>query len=63
MVSGLLGLILVIAIIGLVVYALEAFIPMAEPFKTVIRIIAGIICLILLLQLLGVALPFSRLSR
>lgn len=53
-------LIIYIAILGLVVYAITALIPMAPPFKTVIYIIAGIFCLLLLLKALpgmGVDLP------
>jgi len=62
-ISSLIGVLVVIAILGLVVYLLEAFLPMAEPFKMAIRIIAGIICLLLILQVLGIALPFPNLSK
>ncbi len=48
------GLIITLAIVGLLVYLIETFIPMAAPFKTVIRIIV-VVCLILwLLRVFGV---------
>lgn len=53
-------LILYIAIIGLVVYAITALIPMPAPFKTIIYVIAAIACLLILLRALpglGVNLP------
>lgn len=53
-------LILYIAIVGLVVYAITALIPMPAPFKTVIYVISAIVCLLILLRALpgiGVDLP------
>ncbi len=55
-----LSLIIYIAILGLVVYAVTALIPMPAPFKTVIYVIAAIIVLMILLRALpglGVSLP------
>lgn len=43
------GLILFIALLGLIVYLITTFIPMAQPFKTVIYVICAI-CLILFLM-------------
>lgn len=48
------GLIIAIAIIGLVVYLIKTFIPMDSRFVTVINIIAGIIALIMVLEFLGI---------
>lgn len=58
-----LGLILYIAIIGLIVYAITTFIPMAPPFQRLIYILAGVACLIILFNALGgadVRLPSLR---
>jgi hypothetical protein len=50
---GLIELIVYIAILGLIVWAVTTLIPMPAPFKTVIYVIAGIFCLLLLLRVLG----------
>lgn len=50
---ALLMLLLYIAIVGAVVYLVEAFIPMAEPFKTLIRIIAVVIVIFLLISMVA----------
>lgn len=48
-----LELIVYVAIIGLIVWAITALIPMPAPFKTVIYVIAAIFCLLLLLRVVG----------
>ncbi len=48
----LIGLLVTIAILGLIVWAIEQ-IPMPPPFAAVIRIIAVIILILILLQFLG----------
>lgn len=45
--------ILTLALIGLIVYLIERFIPMSEPFKTGIRIVAGICVVFYLLNVFG----------
>lgn len=52
----LISLIVYIALIGLLVYLIETFIPMDASFKTGIRIVGGIIVLLLILQALGIPL-------
>jgi hypothetical protein len=48
-----LSLIITLAVVGLLVYLIETYVPMAAPFKTVIRIIV-VVCLILwLIQVFG----------
>lgn len=49
-----LELIITIALVGLVVWAITYFIPMPEKFKTAIYVVAGICLLLYLLQMLGV---------
>ena len=44
------ALILGIALVGLIVFIIEKFIPMAEPFKILIRVIAAIVVIYWLLQ-------------
>lgn len=55
------GLILMLVIVGVLLYVVETYIPMAQPMKLVIRIVV-IICVVLyLLQLFGIAdLPIPR---
>jgi len=53
MLTSLLTIIVYIAIIGLVVWAITTFIPMPAPFKTLIYVICGIVCLLILLRMLG----------
>jgi hypothetical protein len=50
-------LILVLAVIGLALYLIETYIPMAPPIKLVIRVIIIIALVLWLLQLFGVVGP------
>lgn len=51
------SLIITIAIVGLIVYLVETYVPMPQPFKIAIRVVV-ILCLILyLVQLFGLDLP------
>jgi hypothetical protein len=55
------GLILTIAILGLVVWLIVTYIPMPAPFKTIIIVIAVVILLLYLIQAFGfVDLPLPR---
>lgn len=58
------GLILAIAVVGLLVYLITTYIPMPAPFKTVIIAIV-VICLILyVMSLFGVMdIPIPRVHR
>jgi hypothetical protein len=51
--GGLLGLILMIAVLGVVVWLVTAYIPMPPVFKTIIYIVAVIILIIVLIRALG----------
>ncbi len=48
-----LSLILTLAIVGLLVYLIETYVPMAAPFKTVIRIIVVVCVILWLIQVFG----------
>ena len=50
---SLIGLILVLALIGLALYLIETYIPMSPPIKLVIRIVVIIVVVLWLLQLIG----------
>jgi hypothetical protein len=50
-------LILVLAVIGLALYLIETYIPMAPPIKLVIRVIIIIALVLWFLQLFGVVGP------
>jgi len=50
-------LIFVLALVGLALYLIETYIPMAEPFKLVIRVVVVIVVVLWLLQIIGVVGP------
>ena len=49
------SLILTIAIVGLLVYLITTYIPMAEPFKIIIYVIAAIACIFVIMRAFGIA--------
>lgn len=61
-VGGLIQLILVLAVIGLCLYLVERFIPMAEPIKILIRVIVVIVVILYLLGQLGLDVPGINLT-
>jgi hypothetical protein len=58
---GLLELILIIAVVGAVVYAVTKFIPMPEPFKFAIYAISAIILILFVIRAFGLDIPIARL--
>ncbi len=54
---SLIVLILVLAVVGLGLYLIETYIPMAPPIKLVIRVVVVIAVVLWLLQLFGVVGP------
>jgi len=56
------GVLLVLVIVGVVLYLIQTYIPMAAPIKTVITVVVVIFLCLWLLQVFGVAdLPVPRL--
>ncbi len=56
-------LILTLALIGFIVYAIETWIPMAQPFKVAIYVVVAICVILYLMRVFGIAdipLPRSR---
>jgi Co/Zn/Cd efflux system component len=51
---SLLALFLIIVVVGVVVYCIHRFIPMAPPFKNIITIVAVIVVALLVLSAFGV---------
>lgn len=51
---SLIGLIIVLAIIGLIVWAVTTFIPMPQNIKTLIVVVAGIVALLYVLSAFGI---------
>ena len=49
------GLILTLALIGLVLYLIETYIPMDPVFKTVIRVAVVVLVILWLIQAFGLA--------
>lgn len=49
-----------LAIIGLIAYLVEAYVPMAPPFKLIFRIICVVIAVYILLGALGMGVPPVR---
>jgi len=55
---SLISLVLVLIVIGVLLWFVETYVPMAAPLKTIIRVVVILAVLIWLLQvLLGVRLP------
>ena len=52
---GLIGLIVVLAVLGFVVYLVTTYIPMPQPFKMVIYVIVAIVLIFFLMRVFGVA--------
>jgi uncharacterized protein YoxC len=58
------GLILSLAILGLVLYLIETLVPMAPTIKTVIRVLVLICVIYYLLGVFGIAdLPLPKVNR
>jgi hypothetical protein len=58
------GLIIALALVGLVLYLIETYIPMDPVIKTVIRIVIVVCVILYLIQVFGIAdLPLPRLNR
>lgn len=49
------GLILTIALLGLIVYLITTYIPMPPVFKTVIYVIVAVILILYLMRVFGIA--------
>lgn len=52
------GLLITLVVLGVLVYFVEQYVPMAPPFRFAVRLVAALIVLVYLLQLIGV--PGSR---
>jgi hypothetical protein len=53
-------LLVLIVIIGLVVFLIDRYIPMAEPFKTIFRVVLVIIICLFLLNMIGIHVPYLK---
>jgi hypothetical protein len=55
-------LILLMALIGVIAWAIVTYVPMPQPIRTVIIVAAAIFCILLLLRALGldIGAPFHR---
>lgn len=51
--TALLTLVVYVAIVGLICWAIVSIVPMPAPFKTVIYVIGALFCLLLLLNVIG----------
>lgn len=54
------SLILFLAICGVLVYLLENFVPMPQPFKIAIRVIVVIVLILYLVRIFGLDLPVPQ---
>jgi hypothetical protein len=55
-------LLLLMALIGVIAWALVTYVPMAPPVKTIIIIAAAIFCVLLLVRAFGVDIGVPRLA-
>lgn len=51
---SIIGLILVLVIIGVALYLLEAYVPMAQPIKVLIYVLVVLFVVVILLRIVGV---------
>lgn len=51
---GLIQLLILLVVLGVGVYLLETYVPLAAPFKVIIRVIVVIFCVLLLLSTFGI---------
>lgn len=59
-----LGLILTLALVGLIVWLIITYIPMPQPFKTIILIIVAICLILWLMNVFGIGdIPVPHLRR
>lgn len=54
------SLILVLAVIGVIVWLVESYVPMPQPFKIAIRVIVLVCVVLYLVQLFGFDMPVPR---
>lgn len=47
----------ILIVFGVIFFLIDKFMPMAEPFKIVFRIIGAIIAIVLLLRVFGIVIP------
>lgn len=58
------GLILTIALLGLIVWLITTYIPMPPIFKTVIWVVVAVVLIIYLMNVFGIVdIPIQRLGR
>lgn len=55
MVAGMIGLILTLALVGMIVYLIVTYVPMPPIFKTVIYVIVAICLIVYLMGALGIS--------
>lgn len=53
MISGLLTALIIIAIVALIGWAIITIVPLPPPVKTVLWVVVGVICLLVLLNAIG----------
>ena len=57
-------MILVLVLLGLGLYLLETYVPMAQPFKILIRVVVIIFCVLWLLKAFGIVdVPVPQVGR
>jgi hypothetical protein len=54
---GLIGLIAVIVIVGLALYLIETYVPLAAPVKIILRVVVVLVLLLYVLNAFGVVGP------
>lgn len=54
---SLISLILVLAVVGVIVWLINTYVPIAQPFKTVINVVVIIVLCLWLLQIFGIVGP------
>lgn len=51
---GLVQFIVLLVVLGVVFWLIETYLPMSEPFKTLLRVVAVLVLILLLLSMFGI---------
>jgi hypothetical protein len=60
---SLISLIVALVLVGVVLYLIETYVPMAPPIKTVLRIVVVLVLVLWLLQAFGFDIVVPRVGR
>ena len=60
--TGIIELLIILAIVGLVAWVIVTMIPMPAPIQKVIIVVAVLLCILIVVRALGISMPNVRLD-